>query len=114
MSNVMGAMEQCARSAVGAQDRQHRPEQGHRGRSMGLRSERRVFRLDKSEEVSRWSKQSVQTEQRESLGMITGHESLSLQEPNEAEEGGRAWITKESSVHARRDKKQQGLWSPTS
>lgn len=78
-------------SAQGAQSKEYYLEQGHRGYCTGLRFERKVFQLDKrSREVSRWRQQCVQTEQCESLGMITDHKSLSLQEPNEAEEGGRA------------------------
>lgn len=90
-NNVMGAMEQHVHSAESVQIKGYCPEQGHRGCCTGLRFDRRVFQLDKrSKEVSRWRQQCVQTEQCESLGMITDHESLSLQEPNEAEEGGRA------------------------
>lgn len=95
-----------ARGAVAAQRKGSCPEQGHRGCSMGLGSERRVFLVDKrSEEVSRWRKQCLRTGQWEILRMSRDHESLSLQEPKEAdvaEEEGRAWITKGVAFCTRR------------
>lgn len=89
-----------------------------------LRSGRRVFQLDERRKaVFRWRQWSVQRRDSErawAWSEMRAYDCKNLT-AKAVEEGGRAWIAKgvdfcaeEFSLLARKDKKQQGLWSQTS
>lgn len=89
-----------------------------------LRCGRRVFQLDKRRKgASRCRQGPVQrwdSERAWAWSEMRADDYKSLTD-KAVEEGGRAWITKgvgfcaeEFSLHARKDEKQQGLWSQTS